>query len=227
MCDFVRLVKGVHFIKEVQEKTRNVQKSDNPIIPISTEEAMATEPVKLALQMGVDYNILLNKTQQKILTTGRPFITVEDLLKSVFDEEDNTNNDLGSINPSSYKISTPSNNDHNNGPLCSTPPSVDKENVVAEIPENSTIVLQADKADKEDRFLLEEENRKLKDARLCKVCLDEEVGVVYLPCGHLGKVKNTDNLFILSIFYVKTLHSSYVCSMCSRRKSMSDVPNSN
>ncbi|XP_036333865.1 death-associated inhibitor of apoptosis 2 [Rhagoletis pomonella] len=32
---------------------------------------------------------------------------------------------------------------------------------------------------------LEEENRKLKDARLCKVCLDEEVGVVFLPCGHL------------------------------------------
>ncbi|XP_037953728.1 uncharacterized protein LOC119683913 [Teleopsis dalmanni] len=32
---------------------------------------------------------------------------------------------------------------------------------------------------------LEEENRKLKDARLCKVCLDDEVGVVFLPCGHL------------------------------------------
>jgi len=37
---------------------------------------------------------------------------------------------------------------------------------------------------------LEEENRQLKDARLCKVCLDEEVGVVFLPCGHLGKSLN-------------------------------------
>lgn len=193
MCDFVRLVKGVNFIKEVQEKTRNVQKSDNPIIPISTEEAMATEPVKLALQMGVDYNTLLNKTQQKILTTGRPFGTVEDLLKSVFDEEENTNNDQGSINPSLFKISTPIDNEHNNEPLCTTAPSVNKTNVVAEIPENSAVVLQSKQADKKDRFLLEEENRKLKDARLCKVCLDEEVGVVYLPCGHLGKLKNTDN----------------------------------
>lgn len=34
---------------------------------------------------------------------------------------------------------------------------------------------------------VEEENRKLKDARLCKVCMDDEVGVVFLPCGHLGK----------------------------------------
>ncbi|TMW39839.1 hypothetical protein DOY81_015081, partial [Sarcophaga bullata] len=184
-CDFVCLVKGKNFIKEVQEKTRNVEKSENPIIPISTEEAMATEPVKLALQMGVDYNTLLNKTQQKILTTGRPFVTVEDLLKSVFDEDDNTNNDLGSANPSSIKISTPIDNDHSNEVLCSTSLSVKKENYVAEVPENSTVVLQSKQTDKKDRFLLEEENRKLKDARLCKVCLDEEVGVVYLPCGHL------------------------------------------
>ncbi|XP_055855654.1 death-associated inhibitor of apoptosis 2 [Episyrphus balteatus] len=37
----------------------------------------------------------------------------------------------------------------------------------------------------EKNLSLEEENRKLKDARLCKVCMDEEVGVVFLPCGHL------------------------------------------
>lgn len=32
---------------------------------------------------------------------------------------------------------------------------------------------------------LEEENRKLKEARLCKICLDQELGVVMLPCAHL------------------------------------------
>ncbi|PSN55333.1 Death-associated inhibitor of apoptosis 2 [Blattella germanica] len=32
---------------------------------------------------------------------------------------------------------------------------------------------------------LEEEVRRLKEARLCKICMDEEVGVVFLPCGHL------------------------------------------
>ncbi|XP_046403099.1 death-associated inhibitor of apoptosis 2-like [Ischnura elegans] len=32
---------------------------------------------------------------------------------------------------------------------------------------------------------LEEENRRFRESRLCKVCLDEEVGVVFLPCGHL------------------------------------------
>lgn len=33
---------------------------------------------------------------------------------------------------------------------------------------------------------LEEENRRLKEARLCKICMDREVSVVFLPCGHLA-----------------------------------------
>lgn len=32
---------------------------------------------------------------------------------------------------------------------------------------------------------LEEEVRRLREARLCKICMDKEVGVVLLPCGHL------------------------------------------
>lgn len=34
-------------------------------------------------------------------------------------------------------------------------------------------------------MLLEEENRTLKEARLCKICMDWEASVVFLPCGHL------------------------------------------
>lgn len=40
----------------------------------------------------------------------------------------------------------------------------------------------------EKNLSLEEENRQLRDARLCKVCMDGDVAVVFLPCGHLGKV---------------------------------------
>lgn len=32
---------------------------------------------------------------------------------------------------------------------------------------------------------LEEEYQRLKEQKVCKVCMDEEVGVVFLPCGHL------------------------------------------
>jgi len=33
---------------------------------------------------------------------------------------------------------------------------------------------------------LEEENRKLKEARTCRVCMDHEINTVFLPCGHLS-----------------------------------------
>jgi len=36
-----------------------------------------------------------------------------------------------------------------------------------------------------DAKMLEEENFKLKEQRLCKICMDEEVSIVLLPCGHL------------------------------------------
>ena len=30
-----------------------------------------------------------------------------------------------------------------------------------------------------------QELRRLKEARICKICMDAEVGVVFIPCGHL------------------------------------------
>lgn len=65
---------------------------------------------------------------------------------------------------------------------------------------------------------LEEENRKLKDARLCKICMVDEVGVVFLPCGHLG------TLDVVSIDFDDEIHFdffflsySYMLSMCYGR----------
>ncbi|XP_014488474.1 PREDICTED: baculoviral IAP repeat-containing protein 7-like isoform X2 [Dinoponera quadriceps] len=46
--------------------------------------------------------------------------------------------------------------------------------------------LEGKKADKSDNITLQEENRKLKEARLCKICMDNDVSIVFLPCGHLA-----------------------------------------
>ena len=32
---------------------------------------------------------------------------------------------------------------------------------------------------------IKEENKKLKEQTLCKICLDKPVCIVFLPCGHL------------------------------------------
>ena len=31
-----------------------------------------------------------------------------------------------------------------------------------------------------------QENQQLRQERLCKICLDKEVGVVFIPCGHFA-----------------------------------------
>ena len=36
-----------------------------------------------------------------------------------------------------------------------------------------------------DNEVLIDENTRLKEQKTCKVCMDAEVGVVFLPCGHL------------------------------------------
>ncbi|XP_060863700.1 putative inhibitor of apoptosis isoform X1 [Metopolophium dirhodum] len=49
----------------------------------------------------------------------------------------------------------------------------------ANVPSNESANIKLSHSD------LEEENRRLKEARLCKICLDQELGVVMLPCAHL------------------------------------------
>ncbi|XP_043583240.1 death-associated inhibitor of apoptosis 2-like [Bombus pyrosoma] len=42
---------------------------------------------------------------------------------------------------------------------------------------------------------LEKENQALKDARLCKVCVEEQASVTFLPCGHLATCHNCSQAF--------------------------------
>ena len=46
--------------------------------------------------------------------------------------------------------------------------------------------------DEEER--LRQENLRLKDERLCKICADKELGVVFIPCGHFVTCTNCASL---------------------------------
>lgn len=75
--------------------------------------------------------------------------------------------------------------------------------------------------------ILEEEIRRLKEARLCKVCLDEEVSIAYIPCGHIvtcvqcaaGKLQHYYKVvlhkfypFLLIVFFSALEH----CPLCRK-----------
>lgn len=63
----------------------------------------------------------------------------------------------------------------------------ERTEVAAESAVESSSVNNSIESMESQQLSLEEENRKLKDARLCKICMVDEVGVVFLPCGHLGE----------------------------------------
>lgn len=54
---------------------------------------------------------------------------------------------------------------------------------VASTPPNKRLDANADPRDLQDS--LQEENKRLRDARECKICMNNEIGVVFVPCGHL------------------------------------------
>lgn len=215
-CQFVRLVKGCNYVQQVQE---TVRQSANTAISNSTsiDEAMGTSPVLQALEMGVDVGSIRNATQQQLLATGRPFDTVENLLKAVFGDDDTSSDseipprsstsdeDLGTntianemsrllrrtfgatenINqPPQTTILNCTSNDATLSQLETEPSTSAKVLNIDSHNTNGTVAFQNSPAAC-GHYSLEEENRRLKDARLCKICLDDEVGVVFLPCGHL------------------------------------------
>ena len=49
---------------------------------------------------------------------------------------------------------------------------------------NATVVTMHADADEEELHLMEE-NRRLVEAKTCKVCMENDVDTVFLPCGHL------------------------------------------
>ena len=42
----------------------------------------------------------------------------------------------------------------------------------------------------DDKVMLQQENEILREAGLCKICADKELGVVFIPCGHLVSCRN-------------------------------------
>jgi hypothetical protein len=49
---------------------------------------------------------------------------------------------------------------------------------------NPAVATNAAASTSQNPMELEQENQRLKEARTCKICMDNEIGVVFLPCGH-------------------------------------------
>lgn len=180
---------------------------------MTLDEAMSTEPFQMALQMGLHEGRLRSAMKRYLEKTGKPFQNAEMLVEAVldgqFDEEDGDTEqqqqplqttriptfrddhsivyDQRSTATSGVTPITPTENNrstqldnHKTNQL-----TVESKKQSEQQQQRINDDIQFDSSDLSEHLTLEEENRKLKDARLCKVCMDAEVGVVFLPCGHL------------------------------------------
>lgn len=223
-CQFVHLVKGLGYVKSVQDKPRcDTAMVEAPHTQIMTlDEAMSTDQVQAVLMMGLNVGRIRTAVKSRLEKTGKPFQDAESLIEAVLDgqieEEDPADEAItappirGGMMRRNYDSSVFPNDEHvevgsnaidyfssyrmestptyfppssNPDPIPKATASVEPSaellaSPVVEKPETKVNNLESG-----GQISLEEENRKLKDARTCKICMDDEVGVVFLPCGHL------------------------------------------
>jgi len=89
----------------------------------------------------------------------------------------------GEIPKETEKVEVKTNADDDKEEVPSTSASEEQKEEV-KTKKSSEITKTESSADRKSREL-EEEVRKLKEAKQCKICMDKEAEVVFLPCGHL------------------------------------------
>lgn len=156
-CPFLELVKGEAYVQQVQSKMKP-----------SLDEVMRGEIPAQALQMGFTEQEVRSVVKRKMKTSGSAYVDVKDLVMALLQLQESKEAE------SSVKLGDESK---------SLP--VEQSSTV-ELSEGASATSRPESENTSIKVSLEDENRQLKDARLCKVCMVEEVGIVFLPCGHLG-----------------------------------------
>merc|ERR1711953_1402356 len=198
-CGFVRLVKGDEFISKCMEErppeSLAPEISKNPRTPTDEEikSLMSSTVVQQVLSMGVDASRIKSALKRQILRNGQPFSDPNSLVSAALKtdcEAERRPVSLGGAEshqslsqtqtPNVAVLEQPSQPERSvSAPGPSTAP------VPATSSTASTASTQMETAKPEISVDLEQENRLLKEARICKICMDQEIGVVFLPCGHL------------------------------------------
>jgi len=203
-CGFVRLIKGDEFILRcINDKPPEAYPKDNERKIITKEQVKAcmTSPVvQQALSMGVEQSRINMAIRKQLREKGANFKNVEALISTVMtcqNEEEETfevvetpTNSAGPVHlAAESRISLQQLTRMEQLPSTersvSAPGSVQSPPTPCTIEPSATLTKEGQTTSIPEGSDLEQENRRLKEARICKICMDNEVGVVFLPCGHL------------------------------------------
>ncbi|CAG9860343.1 unnamed protein product [Phyllotreta striolata] len=204
-CSFLKLVKGQDFITACSLRRSMLTDSERPTIQKSQTTArrrrevterelqsyLSSPQALAALSIGLNVERVKRAIREKLEQTGRVFskpdALVEAALSLQHEEEDPSDTNQPSEGPYSYinAVCRSSNEVNSDREL----PESSQTSPVEDLP-SPTKYAKCEPPEECREVSLEEENRKLKEARLCKICMDVEVGIVFLPCGHLATCVN-------------------------------------
>lgn len=199
-CSFVRLNKGDDFIKSCVAKypaketaTESKSVDYSPMVAddiiTRTEEAMKSSLIEAVLDTGIFPPYLIRAAvMRQLKESGSSFTSVDDVCEAV----EFLRQQMEKEPPQQLSVDDSCLVDTLNIKVNSVDETGGAEDVQVVPQEAARDVPVKTEKSPVDNILqepssgnLEEENRFLKDQRLCKVCMDNEVGVVFLPCGHL------------------------------------------
>ncbi|XP_052060980.1 baculoviral IAP repeat-containing protein 7-A-like [Mytilus californianus] len=169
-CAFVRNCKGERFIRDVQTtnmQTEIVEKNELPNPKTPLDDFRNIPSVRSVSQFGYDEK-LIKEAYDTVKKAGTSDITSTVLLETIFNLEEKSNQTQENSNKTKPQIEETRSAI---GPAATT----QVNNEPASDPELELSVRS-----------LEEENQNLKDQQTCKICLDEPIAIVFLPCGHLA-----------------------------------------
>lgn len=214
-CQFVLLSKGEAFVRECVEKHRSLLKTvaatgsstleqlpGNPNMEGELKALLGSSDVQFYVDQGVPRETLRVALLSHMHSMGRGFVSREELIQvlaSLFSLHSGNNRleatssgasgSATTSNATSSATNTASVGEPNGGPTnAAVPPAtvgvVELRKGLVSRPNSSLADWRPDSPSR-DPNELELENLRLREQRLCKICLDADVGVVFLPCGHL------------------------------------------
>ncbi|XP_067674319.1 E3 ubiquitin-protein ligase XIAP-like isoform X2 [Haliotis asinina] len=195
-CPYVRQVKGESFIQTALDGCQLATCTSDNSMPFTSEQApdasitatnknavrtldprelsarMDSPMVQTVLRMDIPRDRVAKAIQNRLQETGDDFASVEALMESIFQLP---NEDQSASQTTKATVESSSQSVHDAG-----------EDAIGEKGDDSCgKAMNDDDSSDEDSQSLIEENRQLKEQRQCKICMEDEVNVVFLPCGHL------------------------------------------
>ncbi|XP_050447705.1 E3 ubiquitin-protein ligase XIAP-like isoform X2 [Cataglyphis hispanica] len=160
--------------------------SNKSITDVTVKRLLDTAPVKAALEIGLHVDRVTKALKRRMEEVGEPYVNVTQLIEAVLHDqlmEDHTRFDNNTPTSSSLELKTLFNQ------IMQSASNSTSKTQVSNTAENKHDKKETDN-ESDDIMSLREETRKLKEARLCKICMDNELAIVFLPCGHLATCDN-------------------------------------